>query len=167
MPEFDVKLERVLYADVTIVAEDADAALEIAGSADYQLPPMSQWSVHKGGEITVQDEDGDIAAHGYWSIARIIPDDETEDEEENAEVLEIAAGEFRIMLFSENTVLWLTGMTSYDLEAAGEIIIPAADPALTGELPLLVRARDGSEYPAHVERSALEGKTWIVLDEES
>src|SRR5580692_2814427 len=52
------------------------------------------------------------------------------DEEGNAEVPEIPADEFRIMLFSENTVLWLTGMASYDLEAAGEIIIPALDPAL-------------------------------------
>jgi hypothetical protein len=76
MPEFDVHFSRDLYADVTIVAEDADAALAIALSADYQLPPMSEWHVAKGGDAIVYDEEGDEAAEDSWSVARIIPDEE-------------------------------------------------------------------------------------------
>jgi hypothetical protein len=183
MPEFDVRLERVLYANVTIVASDASDALDIVAlSPDYDMPPMSAWTVASGGEITVTDEDGDVLAEGSWSIGRVIPEDEaghyhdsqpdtpcrcatpgTYAPQGTPAVLEVAAGEFRIMLFSMCTVVSLPATPAYQIEASGEIIIPATDPSLQSDLPLMVRARDGSEYPAHVEPSALEDKTRIVL----
>jgi hypothetical protein len=83
MPEFDVRLERVLYANVTIVASDASDALDIVAlSPDYDMPPMSAWTVASGGEITVTDEDGDVLAEGSWSIGRVIPEDEAQPGEE-------------------------------------------------------------------------------------
>lgn len=79
MPEFEVRFSRELYADTTIVADDAEAAMRIAVSADYTLPPMSEWHVASGGEVYVRSQDseeGNVLV-GSWPVARIIPDDET------------------------------------------------------------------------------------------
>jgi hypothetical protein len=174
LTEFDVEIARTIVSNVTIVAENAEEAARIVASSSYELPREDMWRVISGGEITVRDEDGEVAAEDSWSASRIIPPaysqpvlDSDPDEEGSAEVLEIADSAFRILLFAESTVVSLPATPADLIEAAGEIIIPATNPALTRELPLLVRARDGSEYPARVEPSALEGKTWIVLDEES
>jgi hypothetical protein len=177
MPEFDVRLTREIYTDVTIVADDADAAMTIAVSAGYELPPEDMWTVASGGEVTVHHEGDTEAIHGSWTIARIIPpaypQPVLDSEPPSAQVTELTPADFTIQHGTDGTErVVLHAWPGWKLEEEAEFIIPASALAQIlgrgiklaedGERVLVITS-DEVEYPARIEPSAIDG-TWIVLE---